>query len=279
MIIALIRLMRLYYTVPIAAGLPVIIAYVTAGNIRPIGADVLLASFSLGCVIAATYVLNDVCDVTADRINRPRHVLVGACVLRRTAASCSICLFAVGMIFAAACNRHFFLVMAAVCMLAVFYDLFSKRIGLFKVILVALLMTSLYPLALALAAPADSPRLNALYIFPLWLFLSALGYEMLKDIRDADGDAAVSPRSIARHSRKPGFLAAARVIALFAGALSTLPALLGCCGGIYLGTSLVAVGLMIASTFSPPARAIPLIYVQVFLVTVGSLVDLLVLTP
>jgi len=278
MIVALIRLMRPWYTVPITAGLPVIIAYVTAGHIGPICSDVILASLSLGCIIAATYVLNDVCDVQADRINRPQHVLVGARVPRMAAILWSIVLFAAGLAVAALCNLRFLAAAAGVCGLAVFYDLSSKRIGLLKVILVALLMTSLYPLAFAVAAPVDSPRLNSLYIFPVWLFFSALSYEMLKDIRDAEGDAAVSARSIARHSRKPWFLAAARVVALMTGGMSVLPAAIGC-GRIYLATALAALALMAASTLNPPGRAIPLIYVQVFLVTAGSLVDLLVLGP
>ncbi len=279
MIIALLRLMRLYYTIPIAGGLLVILAYATAGNFGLVGVDGLAAALSLGCVIAATYVLNDICDVPADRVNRPCGVVVGTRIRRAAAMSCSSVLFVGGLAAAAACNVRFLAVMAGVCVLAVFYDLYSKRIGLFKVIVVAVLMTALYPLAFAAVLPVDSPRLRALYIFPVWLFLSAVSYEMLKDVRDAEGDTAVSARSIGRYSRRAGFLTAARMIAVAAGAVSPLPALLGYCGGIYLATSVVAAGLMIASVFCGPRLAIAFIYVQVFVVTVGSLVDLLVLGP
>jgi len=279
MITAVIRLMRLYYTVPIAAGLPVIITYVTAGNLAPVRMDVLLATLSLGFVIAGTYVLNDVCDVQTDSINRPARVFVGRAVSRRIALVWTVVLFLFGLIAAAFCNGQFLAIMIGVCLLAVFYNVFSKRIGLLKAVVVALLMTSLYPLAFAVASPVDSPRLNSLLIFPAWLFLSAVAYEMLKDIRDAEGDAAVSARSIARHTRSAYYLPAARCVALGAGALCVVPGLLGYCGGIYLAVSLLAAGLMIASTLNPPGRAIPLIYIHVFLITFGSLADLLVLGP
>ncbi len=69
MILALLKLMRLYYGLPLAGGFIVILSYLTGGNIDHILEKAVLASLSLVSVISAGYILNDVCDVEIDKIN------------------------------------------------------------------------------------------------------------------------------------------------------------------------------------------------------------------
>jgi geranylgeranylglycerol-phosphate geranylgeranyltransferase len=102
---------------------------------------------------------------------------------------------------------------------------------------------------------------------------------MLKDNRDVKGDGAVFAGGIAAVSGKRWFLVSARIIAVVAGVVSVLPYVLGYCKHIYLATSVIAIVLMILSTRQKPVVAIRFIYVQVFLVTLGSLIDLLVYGP
>ena len=61
-----------------------------------------------------------------------------------------------------------------------------------------------------------------------------------------------------------------------AGLLSMLPYLLGYCKLIYLTSSIVTIALAVWSLKLPAAKAIPLVYAGVVLITVGSLADLLV---
>ena len=96
MITALIRLMRLYYSLPLSAGLIVITAYITGGNLDSIDSSVTLAFAALCCVISGGYVLNDVCDIAVDAINAPQRMLPRRKVPRKTALAFSIILFVIG---------------------------------------------------------------------------------------------------------------------------------------------------------------------------------------
>jgi len=308
----LLRLVRLYYALPFSAGFLVILAYVRGGELESIRREAMLSFFSLLCVISAGYVFNDVCDVRIDRINCPDRVLAAGRLSRKTAMAWAGFLFVVGMLAAGLCGLCFFLGTGAMAAGLACYDLFSKRIGIFKDLLVAALLTSLYPLAFTLAQPVDTPRLKVLFIHPVWLVLSAGGYEMLKDIGDVKGDHRAHGRGKSssgrlarwrRHllrlflrSTEPEtgtgfrqtdlgfretwhFLATARLLIVAGSLITLLPYLLGYCHLIYLVASLGAILLAVTSTFKRPADAVRYVYVEVLLVTVGSLADLLVSGP
>ena len=196
MIIALTRLMRLYYSLPLSLGMVVIVAYIVGGNLVSVGFSLVVAFLALCCSISASYVLNDVCDVSIDAINFPNRMMPAGRVSRRVALMWSVSLFVAGLILAIFCGVQFLLVLSMVVVGLILYDIYSKRIGLFKDVLVSVLVTSLYPLAFTLAKPIETSVLKSLYIFPVWLFLSALSYEMLKDIRDIKGDSQANQKSL-----------------------------------------------------------------------------------
>lgn len=278
MILALLKLMRLYYSLPLTAGLIVILSYLTGGNLAPVFDKVIMAFFSLLSIISASYVLNDVCDIEIDKVNCPRRMLAAGRLKREIAFILSMVLFAVGMLLGALCGLPFFLVITAIAGLLVCYDLFSKRMGVFKDVLVAILVTSLYPLAFSLTESVSSPRLNVLYIHPAWLFLSSFGYEMLKDIRDMKGDSQANGKKF-NYTKDKKFVVMSRVFIIAGSLVTLLPFMLGYCMQIYLVASVIAIILAIASTFSKPAVAIRYIYAEIFLITAGAMVDLLVFGP
>ena len=102
---------------------------------------------------------------------------------------------------------------------------------------------------------------------------------MLKDIRDIEGDKTANGKSIAEYSSKRGFFVLAKIIAVIASLISIIPFVLGFCRHIYLGASVIAIVLAVLSTRKQPSIAIRYIYVEVFLITVGSAVDLMVYGP
>jgi 4-hydroxybenzoate polyprenyltransferase len=124
----------------------------------------------------------------------------------------------------------------------------------------------------------QTPRLNVLYIHPGWLFLSSLGYEMLKDIRDIKGDSQVNGREL-YHCKDKRFVIMSRLFIVVGSMVTLLPFMLGYCNQIYLVTSIAAIILAIASTFHKPAVAIRYIYAEIFLITAGSMADLLAFGP
>ena len=279
MMFSLLRLTRPHDTVPLSGGLIVIVAYVTGGDLSGTGTTLIFAVLSLYCVLSAGYVLNDVCDIRYDRVNSPQRPIPGNRITKHAALIGAMVLFSTGIGLATLCGLDFFILLVFAAAGLVFYDIYSKRWGLFKAILVALLTTSLYPMAFALAEPVVTPRLQVLYIHPAWLFLTTLGYEMLKDIRDVKGDAlAVVPHRGSLYAR-PAALQWARAILSAASLLTLLPYALGYCREVYLVSALTAIGLAAATLRLPPVRAIPCIYASVFVITAGSLADLWVYGP
>jgi geranylgeranylglycerol-phosphate geranylgeranyltransferase len=278
MIISLLKLARLYYSLPLACGIVVILSYLTANNLGGIVDKTIFAVSGLFCVIAGGYVLNDVCDIETDRINNPEKTLPAGKVRARTAVIFAGVLFAVGLVFAALCTGKFFAGVLVIVLALIFYDLYSKRLGVFKNVVVALLTISLYPLAFTITAPTESARLSVLFIHPVWFFLTTIAYQMLKDITDAEGDEAVSKGQIS-YRRKKSFLTAARCLTVLAGLILLVPSILGCCKEIYLGAAIMGVMLAVVSAGQRPRKAIFFIYAQVLVITLGSFVDLMVLGP
>jgi geranylgeranylglycerol-phosphate geranylgeranyltransferase len=280
MMTALIRLTRPYYSIPLSCGLLVISLYIVGGDVSRIGASRLFTAFvPLLFVLSAGYMLNDVCDVAVDVINSPNRMLPQGRVAPKTALAGAGLLFGCGMGLSLFFGWKFFSVLLLITIGLIIYNLFSKKMGPFKPVLVAVLTTSLYPLSFSLTEPSFTPRLNSLYIFPVWLFLTTVGYEMLKDIRDIKGDSTVKTSNIRFYCSDPRCLRSARVILAAASLLTLLPYLLGYCGYIYLISSLLAIVLASLSLMHKPVKAIRFVYAEVFLITFGSLLDLLVYGP
>jgi geranylgeranylglycerol-phosphate geranylgeranyltransferase len=279
MIRPFLRLIRLYYSLPLSIGLLVIVSYVTAGRLSGLAPTLALAIASLTCLLSAGYALNDFCDIASDRVNAPYRPIAAALIKPRTALAASIAFFAAAIILAAFAASAFALAIILISIALISYDLFSKRLGLLKPLFVALLVTALYPLAFTLADPVPSPRLCVLYIHPAWLFLSALAYQMLKDVRDLKGDTPLHLSSHKAYASAKWFLPAARTLMFIAAAITLLPNILGLCGPVYLASAILACILAAISVFKTPRPAIRLIYAHVFLITAGSLLDLLIFGP
>ncbi len=276
MIKSLLRLMRLYYSLPLAGGLIVITFYVRGGNVAAILKELVLSFLSLACIISAGYVLNDVCDIEIDRINCPNRVIPNGKIKKKTAIFFAFILFLSGIITAGTCNTKFFVIISLVAAGLIFYDVFSKRLGVFKNILAAILVTSLYPLAFALTEPVQTLRLKSLYIFPIWLFLTTIGYQILKDIRDIKGDSNIK-RYFIVNLKLLFYLS--RTIILAAGLAAFVPYIIGSCKFVYLIAAAISFILTVIAVFKKPQKAIQYIYCSVFLITAGSMADLIIFGP
>jgi len=278
MIRACLKMMRIYYALPITGGFIVIVAYLTGSSVYA-ARYLLLSSFSLFCVIAGGYILNDVCDIEIDRINFPQRPLVSGATTVNRASIVSASFFAVGLSVAGCVGLKYFAVLGAIAIGMVVYDLFSKRLGFFKDILVASLMVSLYPLAFALTEAVATGRAKSLFVSPFWLFFTSLGYEMLKDVRDVKGDRRIFRSVIADYSGRRWFLPLARVISVFASILSIIPYLLGYCKSVYLGGAIVAIVLAIVSMRKRPSVALRYLYASIAVVASAAMADLIIFGP
>jgi len=273
MIGGLVRLCRLYYAVPMAATYLLTVYYARAGLMAPHWPGDVLSAVALMLVIAAAYVLNDVFDLAADRVNAPHRPIAAGGVPPMAGAIWGAVLMAAGLALSAQ-RLPYWAALTAVAAGLLVYDIFSKRLGWAKPVLVAALMTSIYPLALAQAGGAVGPRAWSLALFPVWLLPTAFAYEVLKDIRDLPGDLAASSRSLVR--RRPRFWRRVANILLVAPCVLLIgPFLLGC-RWIYLAGAIAATGLAIASTFRTERRAIRVVYAECALLAAAAAADVMV---
>lgn len=272
------RLCRPYYALPMSLTFLLTVAY-AGGPGAALTGSAAAATAALALVIAAAYVLNDVADVTVDRLNAPDRPLAAGRVRRGRAAGLGGLLMAGGLALGLAGGAGFAAALAAVAGGLLAYDVTSKRLGWAKPVVVAALMTSIYPLALAQAGGAAGPRAASLAVFPAWMFLTAWGYELLKDIRDAGGDLSADPRS--RFSRRlvqnpARWPAAAGAAILLGAALLVVPCWLGC-GWVYAAMLPLPVGLAGLSAWSARRdirRAIVWTYAETVAVGLAATADL-----
>ncbi|HVP12398.1 MAG TPA: UbiA family prenyltransferase [Phycisphaerae bacterium] len=272
----LLRLCRLYYAVPMALAYTLTVCYALGGEMDGQWVGTLLSSSALALVIAAAYVFNDVCDRQVDCINSPQRPIAVGRVRPGVAIVMSTALLAAGLTIGAMCRRELLAVLSLVAVGLVIYDLFSKRLGIGKQILVAALMTSIYPLAFAQAGGAAGNRAATLAIFPVWMFLTSFGYEVLKDVRDVRGDLAATARPswIQRNPRLGRQVSAA---AILVGAVALIGPCLTGCGSLYMSIAALAMLAAIAAAFQSTRRAMTLIYVECLLVGVAATADLIFL--
>jgi len=276
MITALFRLCRPYYAVPMSLAYALTLYYALGGRMEGAWLGAAVSTAALALVIAAAYVLNDVCDLAADRVNAPHRMIVAGRVSRRAAAVWGAALLAGGLALAMAARWQFLAALAAVAAGLVLYDLFSKRLGIVKQLAVAALMTSMYLLAIAQAGGAGGPRAGALPVFAAWMFLTAFGYEVLKDIRDIPGDRVGGGPATPVQLRPRLWRGIASAVVLAAAMLLVAPAFLGC-GWLYVAAALPAVAAVAASVFLPVRGAIMAVYAECFLVGVAATADPLIL--
>lgn len=267
----LIALTRPHYSLPIPPAYALTVFYARGGRMAGEWAAAWLTTAALVLVIAAGYVLNDVFDVRADRVNAPGRPIASGRVPRGAAAAWGTVLLAAGLALALAGRPALRLTLAAVAGGLVLYDATSKRLGLAKPLAVAALMTSIYPLALAQAGGAAGARAASLAVFPAWLFVTAFAYELLKDVRDVVGDRlAAVPGPVQRRPERWRRVAGALLPA--ASLLLIAPCFLGC-RWVYLALAAPAITLAFAAAFVPVRAAIAMAYAECFLVMVAATAD------
>ncbi len=226
-------------------------------------------------VLCGGYLMNDLCDLPYDRINRPGSVYIGKTISADTARVLSLALLAAGPLLVAAFNTWAAAVVAAQSAALVFYNRHSKRMPFIKGGFISLLLVTIYPFSVALAqGGAPSPRRDSLFIFPVWLLLTTMAFELVRDLEDAPGDEAAGGKSLARAVGPRGVRTIASALALAAAPVAVLPYALGMCGPVYLAGALVSLSVMVV-TLSLGTRAFTAgLHLSIVGVTLASLVDL-----
>lgn len=210
------------------AGLSVAVGAL-CGDGLPLCAPVALAGAGAALIAGAGNGLNDVVDLAADRVNRPRRPLPSGRLSTRWALGQSAALGATGLALAFAAGVLPGAIAAGVATGLAVYSAGLKRSGLPGNLLVSLLAAATFPYGAAAAG-----GWGRWWIPAGFAFLYHLGREITKGVEDAPGDriAGVGTLALRLGPRTASRVAAALFLTVAAAA--PLPAAAGLYGAAYL---------------------------------------------
>ncbi len=228
-------------------------------------------------LLCAAYLMNDLFDLRYDSVNRPGKVYIGRVISRRGAALLVGVMTAAGLFLAWRVNVDFFLIVILQLVLVIVYNLFSKQLSFIKPVLISFLVVSIYPLSIALAGGGNpSPRFDSLFVFPVWLFVTTLSFELFCDMRDAAGDSVAGRKGYVEKAGAVSVGRMARILAVCAALLSIIPFAAGMCGYLYLAGSIVSVLPSAAGALSGSGDLSRRLHLSMVGVTLASVADILV---
>lgn len=137
--------------------------------------------------------LNDLYDLSVDRLNRPDRPIPSGRLTEREARRVSLGAFTAGSGLAFAASPAAGVVALLNAGLLALYARHSKRMLLTGNLLVAGLVASVFPYGALVTGPAS---VGAVLPITLCAFLAALSLEIVKDIEDVKGDAAMGARTL-----------------------------------------------------------------------------------
>jgi len=225
-------------------GLAVVIGEAIAlGELPPLASS-LSGFLTASLMMAGTMILNDIYDLSTDRVNNPTRPLVAGRVGLSEARALSVLFSALSIIFAITLGLYTTLIALLALYLMVYYNMKGKKTGLLGNLVVSFNVA----LPFFYGGVAVNNLRPLLFVFSTLAFLANLGREVAKGIPDAVGDKETGVRTIAvmRGPRTAAKVSA--VLFVSAVILSFTPLLLGTVSLLYLpGVALADVGFIYSS--------------------------------
>ncbi|RZN79456.1 MAG: prenyltransferase [Winogradskyella sp.] len=161
-------------------------------------------------IAAAGYIINDIEDVEADTINKPKAVIIGKHISEKTATNLFIILNVIGVFSGFLISRAidkpaFFILFIITSGLLYLYSTYLKRITLVGNILIAglvslsILLVGIFDLIPVIGDGNKSSQLFFLGLikdYAVFAFMINLLRELVKDIEDTDGDYKMGMQSL-----------------------------------------------------------------------------------
>ncbi|HSZ72316.1 MAG TPA: geranylgeranylglycerol-phosphate geranylgeranyltransferase [Cytophagaceae bacterium] len=151
-----------------------------------------LVVFSIVLTAAAGYVINDYYDIKIDYVNKPRRVLVGRIIARRTAIIFHSVMNVVAVAFSAFVGWKFFISVLFSSFLLWYYANSLKR----KPLAGNLVVSFLSGFSIYLVGLLRKGEGYDIVIFSCFAFLISLIRELVKDMEDIKGDAAFGCKTL-----------------------------------------------------------------------------------
>ncbi|WP_456481961.1 geranylgeranylglycerol-phosphate geranylgeranyltransferase [Methanopyrus sp.] len=219
------------------AALGVVVGELISG----VGLDVgsILAPVVAAVVCAGGNAINDYFDAEVDAVNRPDRPIPSGRVSPRSARAFALGCFVVGITLAAAINGVCLAIAVLNSVLLYLYSWRLKGTPLVGNVVVSYLVGSCFLFGAAVGRrPAP-----AVWLFVL-AFLANLVREILKDLEDVEGDAALGLRTLPVAYGEGVALRVASVFAVALAVLTPLPYLDGVVGWRYLILALPAAAIV-----------------------------------
>lgn len=273
MIAGLIRLTRPAYTLGMVWAYLLTVYYARSARLEWVGDG--WSGVALAMVVGGAYVLNDVADVAVDAEKGSARPLVAGEVSRRAALVFGVLLMAGGVAVAGRFAAGWFAgLLLAVAVALLIYDAGSKRLGVFKDIVVAMLVTSIYPLAAVQAGGFHGSRGATLPLFAMWMLLSSWAFEVFSDLADRKVDRTAG-RALSPLQRHPWRWRRAGEIALVASALVLVAPMFAGCGWFYAMSvsALAGVPLVVGVRMRKPRSKMRAIYATFVGVGIATTMD------
>lgn len=143
------------------------------------------------CLVSFGYAVNDIFDIGADSINRPRRALPSGLISTKAAWLVALTSLIVGSGFLIGAPTMLAVYFVAVALLLFLYAARLSAVLIAGNVLVALLCASVFWLGQINCGPAPA-SLNLLIWSGILTFLFHLGREIVKDIEDTTGDLAIA---------------------------------------------------------------------------------------
>ena len=189
-------------------------------TLKPLG-FITLALATL-CLAAAGYIINDIYDIEADRINKPKQRIIGNGITEKTGTTWFIGLNVIGVLLGYLIsyqigNSDFFVIFIVISGMLYLYSAYLKKylfignviISLF--VALSILLVGLYELLPGMNENNREVQLTFFDIildYSLFAFMINLVRELVKDIEDTRGDQMANYQTI---STKFGIPVATRV--------------------------------------------------------------------
>ena len=228
----------------IMIGVAVVIGEAIALGGLPPTASSLFGFLTASLMMAGTMILNDIYDLSTDRVNNPTRPLVAGRVGLSEARALSVLFSAVSIVFAIVLGLYTTLIALLALYLMVYYNTRGKRTGLLGNIVVSFNVA----LPFFYGGVAVNNLRPLLFVFSTLAFLANLGREVAKGIPDAVGDKETGIRTVAvMHGPRTAAKISA-VLFVSAVVLSFTPLFLGTISLLYFpGVALADVGFIYSS--------------------------------
>src|SRR6266571_7070382 len=177
----------------IMIGLAVVIGEAIAlGELPPLASS-LSGFLTASLMMAGTMILNDIYDLSTDRVNNPTRPLVAEKIGLPEARILSVLFSVVSIVFAIILGLYTTLIALFALYLMIYYNTKGKKTGLLGNIVVSFNVA----LPFFYGGVAVNSLRPLLFIFSILAFLANLGREVAKGIPDIQGDRASGVRTIA----------------------------------------------------------------------------------